>query len=672
MQSSGSRTKAILQVETLPFQTIFNLIGIVTSCSTPKTTVKGEWSISMDIIDPSRYHQNLKINCFTPRHEGWLPCPQTGDVIILRNVKKQPFNGAFNCVGYGNRLQWAIFTPPGKIHYGGPNNTPQSEGLGRDGEGFPFSPFYKPTAEDILCCTGLSDWWRGYEQANTLQSQVNTTSTSVQRRNPVSRVHRLIKDANPDQPPDGYFDCTVEVVKGFSSNRVYSLYVTDYTQNEFTPLVQNQWCPATLSDQLLLVEMWDSAAGVGPTMKPGQIYSIKNIRMKRSQHGHLESKLTQASGITLLSKDEVAFNENVKDLLERKKAWEIKQSSKESQIEQKVIEDVEEDTFFHCTVEMLQPVKRPRGELPHIYVTDYTPHQLLKPLVVDEPWARGLKGYIVKITLDSEQQEMAEALEAGSFYCIRKLRLKKSPLDEYMKGNLGGNEKKLVKLNPEKAGNQHLNALLRRKEFWENHHRSQEPAPRVIDKEEPISPSIISSIHNASLEHASKSCSSGMKIKDFLPAREEPMGLAVHAKVVSYNPMELRDAVVRVCFKCKIRLPPIQLACAACADMDHEYVRVKLILSLVLEDEDGEQILITLDDSCGVWSNLNLSNSPDETILAKYWEKIRPCLGNLPEVHKAYKQGRTLPKDCPFYTFKLESWAAPGGNRGYKLLDYIL
>lgn len=27
----------------------------------------------------------------------------------------------------------------------------------------------------------------------------------------VRRVHRLISDAGPNVPPDGYFDCTVEV-----------------------------------------------------------------------------------------------------------------------------------------------------------------------------------------------------------------------------------------------------------------------------------------------------------------------------------------------------------------------------------------------------------------------------------------------------------------------------
>ncbi len=104
---------------------------------------------------------------------------------------------------------------------------------------------------------------------------------------------------------------------------------------------------------------------------------------------------------------------------------------------------------------------RQTDALPCIYVTDYTANQCLESLRPNKPWAQGLNGYIVKIFLSEEQQNVTEAAVAGSFYCIRKLRLKHSQVDGHVRGVLGGNERLIVKLNPNKTDNEHLNGLLR-------------------------------------------------------------------------------------------------------------------------------------------------------------------------------------------------------------------
>lgn len=44
------------------------------------------------IVDPSNYSvqsSGIKINCFSKRYKEWLPHPEVGDVLILRNVKVQ-------------------------------------------------------------------------------------------------------------------------------------------------------------------------------------------------------------------------------------------------------------------------------------------------------------------------------------------------------------------------------------------------------------------------------------------------------------------------------------------------------------------------------------------------------------------------------------------------------
>lgn len=85
----------------------------------------------------------------------------------------------------------------------------------------------------------------------------------------------------------------------------------------------------------------------------------------------------------------------------------------------------------------------------------------MESLVVNEPWAQGLNGYMVKLFLEGEQQQMAESITAGSFYCIRKLRLNYSTIEACVCGHLGGSEKLISKANPNKTDNEHLNGLLR-------------------------------------------------------------------------------------------------------------------------------------------------------------------------------------------------------------------
>jgi hypothetical protein len=94
------------------------------------------------------------------------------------------------------------------------------------------------------------------------------------------------------------------------------LYVTDYTHNAQTASVQSNWCPTALADRVLLLEMWDAASQVGPSMRPGDYYSIKNAKMKANHRsGFLEAKLQQ-NKITRLNQKDADKNPHLKALLE--------------------------------------------------------------------------------------------------------------------------------------------------------------------------------------------------------------------------------------------------------------------------------------------------------------------------------------------------------------------
>ena len=113
-----------------------------------------------------------------------------------------PFHGSLVGTGYYDKLRWAAFSPSTKSFYHGQlEGVPREEGLVDGGFGVTFSPFYEPKEGELQYCLKLSDWWR---QSQNIEHSVDPVRQS-------RRVHRLISEAGPLVPPDGYFDCTVEV-----------------------------------------------------------------------------------------------------------------------------------------------------------------------------------------------------------------------------------------------------------------------------------------------------------------------------------------------------------------------------------------------------------------------------------------------------------------------------
>lgn len=116
-------------------------------------------------------------------------------------------------VGYHNRLQWAIFSPStGKVRHGDLGDAPVSEGL-QEGFGYHFSPFFKPEEAEIRYCLEMADWWANVEKKRKSIEEVHQVcgpSDAISHIRP-RRQHRLISEAGPHVPPQGYFDCTIEV-----------------------------------------------------------------------------------------------------------------------------------------------------------------------------------------------------------------------------------------------------------------------------------------------------------------------------------------------------------------------------------------------------------------------------------------------------------------------------
>jgi hypothetical protein len=91
--------------------------------------------------------------------------------------------------------------------------------------------------------------------------------------------------------------------------------VTDYTRNDQVAGVQSNWCPTSLSDYVLQMEMWDDAAEIARTMREGDYYLIKNARMRANPGGYLEGKVVQSKIFQLDEKD-AETNVHLQALLE--------------------------------------------------------------------------------------------------------------------------------------------------------------------------------------------------------------------------------------------------------------------------------------------------------------------------------------------------------------------
>ena len=61
------------------------------------------------------------------------------------------------------------------------------------------------------------------------------------------------------------------------------------------------------------------------------------------------------------------------------------------------------------------------------------------------------------------------------------------------------------------------------------------------------------------------------------------------------------DPSPKFCFQIghECRIPKKHISCIECGDFDYEYRQIKYQIYLILEDEDREQILISINDT--VW-----------------------------------------------------------------------
>ncbi|KDQ61169.1 hypothetical protein JAAARDRAFT_204921 [Jaapia argillacea MUCL 33604] len=643
---------------------IYNVIAIVASSSEPKLTRTGSWSAAITLVDPSnvdldtgigfRSGEGFGFNLFTKTYKEWLPLPANGDVLLLRGIKRSEFNGGVNGVVYPDKLKWAIYKPS-TSSFGTPtlpSNVPSQESLD-DGFGPSFSPFWSPTAVEVEYCKRVHAWWvRAREEYEKLFGVgagggfVHTIGDGVGwNGRKAKRCHRLISEVSPEVAPDGFFDCTVEVVHGFlHDSGIFSLWVTDYTINKVHIPVDAPWCNAEFADKVMKIELFDDAAEKGKDMNSGEFWYLGNVKCRHDGvGGYYVGKMGFDPKFSKLGGGEGGEWDSpmLKALLERKAKWEESRATPSNL--HALLSEVDRDRVVDCTVEILHTTCTPNSKL-FVHVTDYTSNRHLSPS--SSSWATNYPNQVLTISLRDGQEEWAKNMQKGEVYVIRGLWLKKTEKG-YM-GLLRGSERRIHKVNVKNSENENVRAFVRRKEEWERTATGQSSRS--------ASPKPVKRIPSVSVTPAVADPRIPVKtIKDILTDKSLGTGrFRVQAKVFDFYP-NLPDAFVLRCTSCNNNLAQRRKRCIDC-DEDATCV-VRLFFEL--EDGAGDRLMVS---ACDQEASPLKGFQPADPVyhpeaLAELGERVKPFLGHLLDDNLC-RNDRQDASDEPLRPFVVDVWAS--------------
>ncbi|OBZ65733.1 hypothetical protein A0H81_14324 [Grifola frondosa] len=579
-------------------------------------------------IDPAlSLEAGCLINLFN-KFEKNLPVPDVGNILLLRLIQGDSFSGTPCGVAPSYKSwSWAIFDP-------------QSGEVPRSSVAMNF----KPSPRELQYCIRLGDWYRAIKAHQQLQ----TTDVTVYQipgefvHASSKRMHRLISEVLPDTEPQGFFDCTIQVVHGVSHNDdMYSLYVTDFTRNPSVSPIDSDWCPPKLSDYVLKMAMWGTAAKVGPEMEPGQYYFIGNARMKFDSGGYLEAKINEGQKVRRLNEDELEGEPYLEALLRREADWKARAEASGGMHEfpHQLIEEAQPNKHFQCTVEVV--FISHKDDHTYLYVTDYTSRSDLVP--VTPTITAGLKDRVVRVSLHDAQVDTAKNLEPGDFITMRNLRLKPSGRQEQLSGRLGGSQRLINKLKANGNGNAELKSLLARRSEWESRAKKRKGLPQLSSSKDNRTSEILKGTTNevptqTALPLSSLKLKGYRSLKDVQDSDICPNKFLVRARVVDFIPEDLRDATVLHCTQCDKDIPKSRRLCTNCDDAMKDDTSVQPFYRLFfrIQDEEGTQLDISAsDEECSLLKDLEPADFyEDDEAFGKFVDRIKPLVGDLLEVSK--------------------------------------
>ncbi|KAL4067753.1 hypothetical protein J3A83DRAFT_4254123 [Scleroderma citrinum] len=574
-------------------QAMVNVVGLVTQAYAPKRTSTNEWTRSFTIVDPSIDSDHglstggIGVICFQKKYVEWLPQLKNGDIVILRRLKMTEFNGVLKAIGYSDKLRWAVYdhaTNNIQPYNGG--GVPEGETMD-NGVGYYFTPFWKPDVDgaELKYCKQLFTWQEGLQGTGR---DVIRIQCAVRPQ----KEHRLLSEVSPDVAPQGFFNCTVEVLQTFSHDcGSRTVYVTDYTCNPHVYSIKPTWCSPALYDCIFPIEMWDKARDMAQLMDAGEYWYLYNVQARWGRSGYMEGKMWTPEKITQVDEAKSDSYPHLKVLLARKKKFlegggpDFRSSNF---FPYKLFQDVDKESgFFSCAVAVLFIDCDYHSDV-SVYATDYTFNPNLPERVSTAEWARGLDHRILRIKLDDAQAKRVQEIHVGDFHRILNLRFIQRGDNTTSHGRLGGDERLILPLTDQDPDQ--CSTLKANKEKWKRElmldgiSLVNAPSSESIEaRSEPIARM------PQPLPHTQDST-----IQQVLSSPTCPSKFTVVARVVDFFPFLLEEASVLRCMKCESTPPVTHKACPKCDNMVETHCKWCYCLYFRLRDDTDHHIDISL------------------------------------------------------------------------------
>ncbi|KAF8535089.1 hypothetical protein BDD12DRAFT_364871 [Trichophaea hybrida] len=304
------------------------VMGVVVNHMPPKVTSKGEYMTTIILCDMSLNMHGVKARFFA-HNERILPqITSNGDIIIISAIKVTQFNGETILLHNQYNLRY-ILSRLDKI------------------TGIPSSVCYpnsmSMSTDDLKQMAQLRSWWKN-QGGNTAHSPAqNVAATSWDKQ----RKFSLIRDMKHGQ----FYDMVGRVVKMFDSGQWFTVYVTDFSENErlfaYDPsgnddMSERKW-NGPWGRYTLQVLLWDiNATQAKRNLEEGQYIFLKNMHVRENRDSasmkpcyegvlHGDRKYPDRPSFTIINNPD---DSRVRELEQREKEYErrlTQESTKEMQ-----------------------------------------------------------------------------------------------------------------------------------------------------------------------------------------------------------------------------------------------------------------------------------------------------------------------------------------------------
>lgn len=260
-----------------------SIAGIVRGISLPKATKNGDWSISVELLDPSTTAQNaFVVNLFLPESlKDCIPNVKAGDVLMLVKVVVVFYNNQARGTGYGDTFQWAGYSPTHKVHFHSARRAFSDED---------HRAFFVPGPEELDYAARLVEWWAALQRSAKYRPEgVPTLMAEPRGRSLITLAEAKV---------DVFFNCIVEILYTVPPGDQFAeMFITDYTTHpQFFNRRQHgsgeQDHVRVYGKRVLKVLLWGATQleHVRELETPGYYY-VDNLRVKFDSQGHLQGTL---------------------------------------------------------------------------------------------------------------------------------------------------------------------------------------------------------------------------------------------------------------------------------------------------------------------------------------------------------------------------------------------